>query len=150
MQDWIANEQRRVDSMQQDKIDNAVREEALILLRARMWHDVTDHARPAAARITNMPAFRHIKYEEPNVFSFKITKDWFPNAIFLTVTQRHDGLRAQRNLFKDVPDTRGRSETEDIEFVNVNGEGHFRTREGTVMSLPETIQYLFLPVVRAA
>jgi hypothetical protein len=153
MNDWISNEQARLVSMQQQKKDRTMREQTYINLRSRMWHDVIDHARPIAERIGSAPEFRRalgpIKYEEPNVCSFKVTKDCFPNAIFMTVTERHDGLRVERHVFRDVPDTRGRSESEDIEFINVNGDGHFRTREGTVMNLPETIQYLFLPIVRA-
>jgi hypothetical protein len=121
-------------------------------VRARMWHDVIEHARPLAERLNTATEFLKvlgpIKYAEPNVFTFKVTKDCFPNALFMTVTERHDGLRVSRHVFKDVPDTRGRSESEDLEFVALNDEIHFRTREGTVMNLPETIQYLFLPIVR--
>ena len=140
--------------MQQDKIGNAVREEAFKRQRARMWHDITEHARPTIERINSISEFRktlgHIKYEEPNVCSFTVTKDCFPNAIFLTVTEKYDCLRVERQLFKDVPDTQGRSETENIDLINVDGDLGFRTRDGKEMNLTDTLEYLFLPVIQAA
>lgn len=134
--------------MQQD------REQAYSRQMARMWHDLTDLARPALQEISTLPEIRktlgRIEYREPNVCSFKVTKDCLPNAVFLTITQKHNCLHVERSLFPDELVTNGRRETEDIDFINVNGDLRFRTRKGKVMNLAETLGYLILPVVRPA
>jgi hypothetical protein len=121
---------------------------------ARMWHDLTDYARPRVGEISRLPEIRKtlgpIDYREPNVCSFTVTKDCLPDAVFLTVMKRHNCLHVERSIFPDVDVANGWRETEEIDFINVNGDLRFRTRDGEVMNLDETFGYLILPIVRAA